>query len=176
MQRRLSVARGLLHDPAALLVDEATHDLDPDGAHQVRSVVRAAADQGVAVQWATQRIEEVRDFADRVLLLTAGRTRFAGTVGELLAHGDHRRFVLRLAGGLDGPGSVERLGAALGPMGTLVLDGDAQTAVLHLARDAMLGRAIAALTAAGVDVVSCHEERSEVEEAFRTIVEGAREW
>ena len=31
MQRRLALARALLCDPAILLIDEATHDLDPDG-------------------------------------------------------------------------------------------------------------------------------------------------
>jgi ABC-2 type transport system ATP-binding protein len=173
MQRRLSVARGLLHDPAVLLVDEATHDLDPEGAEQVRAVVRAAADSGAAVLWATQRIEEVRDFADWVVLLAGGRTRFSGSVSELLAHADRRRYVLRLAGH-DGPGRIERLRAALGPMGTVVPDGADGTVVVHLGRDAVLGRAIAALAAAGVDVVACHEQRSEVEEAFRHIVEGAQ--
>jgi ABC-2 type transport system ATP-binding protein len=171
MQRRLSVARGLLHEPAVLLVDEATHDLDPEGAEQVRAVVRAAADRGAAVLWATQRIEEVPDFADRVLLLANGRCRFAGTVRELLAYADRRRFVLRLAGGGAGPDRIARLQATLGPMGTLTPDGDGAGVVLHLGRDAVLGRAIAALAAAGVDVVACHEQRSEVEEAFRQIVE-----
>ncbi len=36
MQKRLSFARALIHEPAVLLVDEATHDLDPVVAEQVR--------------------------------------------------------------------------------------------------------------------------------------------
>ena len=39
MQRRLALARALLCDPAILLIDEATHDLDPDGARRVRALV-----------------------------------------------------------------------------------------------------------------------------------------
>ena len=36
MQKRLSFARSLINEPAILLVDEATHDLDPVAAQQVR--------------------------------------------------------------------------------------------------------------------------------------------
>ena len=38
MQKRLSFARALLCDPQLLLVDEATHDLDPVAAQQVREL------------------------------------------------------------------------------------------------------------------------------------------
>jgi len=63
MQKRVSVARALLTEPQWLLVDEATHDLDPEGSTKVRALVRATIDRGTAVLWATQRVEEVRGFA-----------------------------------------------------------------------------------------------------------------
>jgi hypothetical protein len=44
--------------------------------------------------------------------------------------------------------------------------------VLALAPNAVLGDAIAALAAAGIDVVTCREERSEVEEAFFALTTG----
>jgi ABC-2 type transport system ATP-binding protein len=73
MQKRLSIARALLANPKLLLVDEATHDLDPEGAERVRNLVRYACSQGAAVVWATQRLEEIRGLADRVTLLHRGR-------------------------------------------------------------------------------------------------------
>jgi ABC-2 type transport system ATP-binding protein len=85
MQKRLSVARALLADPAVLLVDEATHDLDPDGARRVRTLVAELAQRGAAVLWTTQRIEEIRGFAQTVTFLREGKVRFAGTVAELIA-------------------------------------------------------------------------------------------
>jgi ABC-type multidrug transport system ATPase subunit len=87
MQKRLSIARALLTQPAVLLVDEATHDLDPEGAQRVRGLVAERAAAGAAVVWATQRVDEIGDFAHRVTLLSGGRVRFTGSVGELLAAG-----------------------------------------------------------------------------------------
>jgi len=72
MQKRLSVARALLTSPRILFVDEATHDLDPEGADRIRSLVRGQAEAGVAVVWATQRVEEIRGFAHQVTLLFRG--------------------------------------------------------------------------------------------------------
>jgi ABC-2 type transport system ATP-binding protein len=69
MQKRLSIARALLTQPGVLLVDEATHDLDPEGAERVRSLVAERAAAGAAVVWATQRVDEIGGFADRVTLL-----------------------------------------------------------------------------------------------------------
>ena len=90
MQKRLSIARALLTAPGVLLVDEATHDLDPEGADRVRSLVADRAAAGAAVVWATQRVEEINGFANRVTLLSAGRVRFTGSVAELLAAGGLR--------------------------------------------------------------------------------------
>jgi ABC-2 type transport system ATP-binding protein len=87
MQKRLSIARALLTEPGVLLVDEATHDLDPEGAQRVRALVAERAAAGTAVIWATQRVDEISGFANRVTLLAAGRVRFTGSVDELLAAG-----------------------------------------------------------------------------------------
>jgi ABC-2 type transport system ATP-binding protein len=85
MQQRLSVARALLTDPPVLLIDEATHDLDPAAAASVRELVAGRAQRGAAVLWATQRLEELRGFAAEVTLMAAGTSAFNGTVEGLAA-------------------------------------------------------------------------------------------
>jgi ABC-2 type transport system ATP-binding protein len=85
MQQRLAVARALLTSPAVLLVDEATHDLDPVAAATVRRLIIERADAGTAVLWATQRLEELREFAGEVTLLSGGTVAFNGTVDALAA-------------------------------------------------------------------------------------------
>jgi ABC-2 type transport system ATP-binding protein len=172
MQKRVSVARALLTDPSVLLVDEATHDLDPDGATTVRSLVRAAADRGAAVLWATQRVEEVRGFADRVTLLERGSAWFAGTVSELLARAGARRFVVALA--TNGSGHlppVAHLAEVLHGIGHISATGaDDASYLLALDDRTTLGDALGALLATGVTVVGCRHERPEVEEAFLQIL------
>jgi hypothetical protein len=44
--------------------------------------------------------------------------------------------------------------------------------VLDIAEDAILGDALAALSSAGISVLTCREERSEIEEAFLSIAGG----
>jgi ABC-2 type transport system ATP-binding protein len=172
MQKRLSVARALLADPSVLLVDEATHDLDPEGARRVRGLVRAAADGGATVLWATQRLDEIRGFADQVTLLAQGSVRFRGTVAELMSYSVPSRFILHLRNGGAPPetlrqtleGAVADKGA-IGPLGS----GGSEHYVLSLFNGVVLGDALVSLAKADVQVLTCREERSEIEEAFLSL-------
>jgi ABC-2 type transport system ATP-binding protein len=169
MQKRLSIARALLTEPSVLLIDEATHDLDPEAAARMRSLVRGLADDGAAVVWATQRIEEVRGFADGVTLLREGQAAFQGTVSQLIALATPRRYVLRLRNGSAPARNLEGLlQGTIGGGATIaaVDEGDPEDFLLHLAEDAVLGEVLAALTAGGIDVIGCREERSEIENAY----------
>jgi ABC-2 type transport system ATP-binding protein len=166
MQKRLSFARALLTEPPVLLVDEATHDLDPVAASQVRALACERAAGGTAILWATQRIEELPGFAERVTVLDRGSVRFAGSVTALVAVAGEQRHVLRFGSGWGR--RREELAIALGGTGVLepVQGGDADHAVLALAPGAELGAAIAALHAAGAEILSCRDERPAVERAF----------
>ena len=82
--RRVEIARALLHDPACLLLDEATVGLDVASRETVLAIVRGLVkERDVGVLWATHLVDEVAA-DDRVVLLHKGRVRFAGPVPELL--------------------------------------------------------------------------------------------
>ena len=177
MQKRLSVARALLVEPPLLLVDEATHDLDPDGARSVRELVAEVARRGCAVLWATQRLDEIRGFADTVTVLRQGVAVFGGSVAELLVRAVPRRFVVQVepAHGVPLPRAMPRLEAAL--TGRALVEpagapGDAQL-LLTLTGQTVLGEALVALAQAQVRVIGCRQERSEVEEAFFSLIHEA---
>jgi ABC-2 type transport system ATP-binding protein len=171
MQKRLSVARALMTEPPVLLVDEATHDLDPEAAVQVRELVTDLAELGTAVLWTTQRIEEIRGFADQVTFLAGGRVHFAGPVGDLLARATGRRFVLRVARRGGGPGepSVDALRAACAGRAEVLAVPDPGHVCLELADGVALGDVVAAVNGAGAVVLDCRRERSEVEDAFLAV-------
>jgi ABC-2 type transport system ATP-binding protein len=174
MQKRLSVARALISNPAVLLVDEATHDLDPLAARRVRDLIRRAAKDGTAVLWATQRVDEIRGFAEAVTVLNRGRTLFEGSVSGLVSHVQPRRYLLRVRlPAAAAHWAAERLlNDALAPDAS-VRRADAfddSGFVLTLRKEVTLGSALAALHGVGVDVIHCSEAESNVEEAFLAIV------
>jgi len=171
MQKRLSVARALLTDPAVLLVDEATHDLDPLAARTVRELVLELGRRGTATLWATQRVEEIRGFADRVTLLREGEVAFTGSVAALADEVPARTHLLRIGGNGNGNGTPgARIAAIRQALGELAAVDESvhrpDEVVLRLANGAVLGTALARIAGAGVDVISCRDERPEIEEAF----------
>lgn len=168
MRRRLSVARALILDPPILLMDEATHDLDPDGARLVRDLTRRAAHMGAAVIWATQRLEEIRGFADGVTVIEEGAVRFSGSVQALVDRTPSKRYVVRVRPIEGSPEeSCRRLAEAVDPHAsvTLLADGAPEYLLVNLREQGSLSEVMRALTSC-VELLAWREESPDVERAF----------
>jgi ABC-2 type transport system ATP-binding protein len=170
MQKRLSMARALLMDPPVLVIDEATDGLDPEGARRVQDLTRSIAEDGTSVIWTTQRLDEIRGFADAVTVLDRGTTTFQGTVEDLMLRSTARAYLLRLRGSEGAAledAAVARADEAVGERGTLSRAGvDREHFRLDLTAEAVLGEVLADLATAGVIVLDCAQQRSELEESF----------
>ena len=168
MQKRLAVARALLVDAPVLLIDEATHNLDPEGAQRVRGLIQEAAARGAAVVWTTQRVDEIRGLAHTVTLLHRGRVRFSGTVTQLMSLSAPRTYLLRVRNGRVSRDQLQpALAAAVGDHGVITpMPDDPESCVLALPDGAILGDALARLMAAGFQVLACRDERPAIEQAF----------
>jgi len=178
MQKRLSVARALLVPAPILLVDEATHDLDPQGATKIRGLIRDHVDNGTAVLWATQRLDEIRGFADHVTLLNRGEVRFEGTVRAFMAVSPPRRYLVHLRDAATSAtqrerGILARSQEALEGLGRIVptAEVDEGHLLMALEEEVILSRALGALMATEIEVLACLEERSEIEEAFLNLTD-----
>jgi ABC-2 type transport system ATP-binding protein len=159
MVKRLVVARALMCNPEVLVIDEATHDLDPLGADQIRDLVRNSAADGATVMWATQRIGELPGFAHSVTVLDQGEVRFSGSVDDLAAQAGTKSYLVAIEGGSSAD-LVEL------PWGTLSRLGMADRWRLELLQGVSLTEVFSELATRGMTVMSCAEERPDVERGF----------
>jgi ABC-2 type transport system ATP-binding protein len=81
-RQRLNVALSLLGRPDVLLLDEPTASLDPGQRRRLWETLHQARFEGGAVCFATQNLDELERFADRVLVLQGGAVVFAGSPVE----------------------------------------------------------------------------------------------
>ncbi|MGA2454122.1 MAG: ABC transporter ATP-binding protein [Solirubrobacteraceae bacterium] len=84
MRRRLLVARGLIHRPRLVLLDEPTVGLDPQVRQELWSLIDGLRADGVTVLMSTHYIEEAERLADTVAVMSAGRIIAQGTPAELV--------------------------------------------------------------------------------------------
>jgi ABC-2 type transport system ATP-binding protein len=84
MRRRLEIARGLLHHPVILFLDEPTLGLDPQTRSLIWNYVKELnRDQGVTVFFTTHYMEEAERAAGRIAIIDRGRIVIQGTPDEL---------------------------------------------------------------------------------------------
>jgi iron complex transport system ATP-binding protein len=71
--RRVLIARALVHDPGALLLDEPTTSLDLASAHSLLQTLRCLAHVGKTLVLVTHHLEEILPDIERVVLLREGQ-------------------------------------------------------------------------------------------------------
>jgi ABC-2 type transport system ATP-binding protein len=84
-QQRLRFAMALLSDPALLLLDEPTTGMDVEGRRTFWSAIRADAEKGRTVLFATHYLEEADQYADRIILISRGTIVADGTGSQIKA-------------------------------------------------------------------------------------------
>src|ERR687886_3133382 len=72
MKQRLHIARGLLHDPPVVVLDEPTIGLDPVGARELRSTIGDLAQGGKTVLLTTHYMYEADALCDRIAVISQG--------------------------------------------------------------------------------------------------------
>jgi len=85
MRRRLLIARGLVHRPQLVLLDEPTVGLDPQVRADLWALIDGLRSEGVTILMSTHYIEEAERLADTVAVVAAGRVVARGRPADLVA-------------------------------------------------------------------------------------------
>jgi iron complex transport system ATP-binding protein len=103
--RRVLIARALVHDPAALVLDEPTRGLDLVSRHHFMEGIRAVARQGTTILLVTHHVDEIIPEIARVILLRRGTVACDGAKADVLTSE-------RLSHAFGAPLVVERVGGS----------------------------------------------------------------
>jgi ABC-2 type transport system ATP-binding protein len=85
MMRRLNIACGMMHFPAAIMLDEPTVGVDPQSRGRIFAVIERAAQAGGAILYSTHYMEEAERLCNRIVLIDHGKIVAQGTDRELIA-------------------------------------------------------------------------------------------
>jgi ABC-2 type transport system ATP-binding protein len=86
MAQRLTLAMALVGDPDLLILDEPTTGLDPNGARQVREIIRQENQRGTTVFFSSHILSQVESVCSRVGILREGQLIADDTIEGLRAN------------------------------------------------------------------------------------------
>jgi len=85
MRRRLLIARGLVHQPRLVLLDEPTVGLDPQVRQELWALIDRLRSEGISILMSTHYIEEAERLADTVTIMSHGSVVAVGKPTDLVA-------------------------------------------------------------------------------------------
>ena len=143
-QQRLRFALALLPDPALLILDEPTAGMDVRARRDFWREIRAEAQAGRTILFATHYLDEVDEFADRVILIKEGRVIADDTADAIRTTAGGCTVSAELT-----PGTLDRIGLA----GTRLLEERSGRTYLHNPDSDALTRRLLELGGRGIRVV-----------------------
>jgi ABC-type multidrug transport system ATPase subunit len=85
MRQRLALAAALVRRPRLLILDEPTNGLDPQGIHEIRTLLVELVDDGATVFLSSHLLAEVELICTRAAMMSSGRLVAQDSVARLLA-------------------------------------------------------------------------------------------
>jgi ABC-2 type transport system ATP-binding protein len=172
MKQRLHIARGLLHDPEILFLDEPTIGLDPLGARELRQTIAGLHDGGKTILLTTHYMYEADALCGRIAVIANGAFVAEGTPAELKARvGDQTIVEIEIFGVDDEV--IERLRAIPGVKGVGVETREhAQVLLVQSAVGAEIVRALLN-ELAGADTGKVITREPTLEDAYVELVRAA---
>ncbi len=170
MQQRLQLARVLIHDPKALILDEPASGLDPRARIEIRELLKELRAMGKTIMISSHILSELEEMCDRVAIIEQGRLVFSGTIDAIREKlGVNRKVRIRVDGDLSRAADV---------LGSLPQVEGVETTATHLVvrlGDGRTGQAelVRQLVNAGEDVLEITAEQVRLDDAFLKLTRGA---
>src|SRR5262245_7603718 len=171
MKQRVAVARTLLHDPVALILDEPANGLDPQARIEMRQLLLDLAARGKTLIVTSHILPELSRICDRVAIITRGKLRALGTLDEIARQLSQLRTIevlLTRADRLDDAAHIVRRHAE--PNSEVTTSPHELAVRFRTAKsEEELAGLLSDLVMAGLDVTQFREVQSDLEEAFMTV-------
>ena len=167
MKQRLVLGMALVGDPDLLILDEPTTGLDPNGAREMRELIRSERDRGTTVFFSSHILEQVDAVCDRVGILRAGELVAVDSVEGLRDVAGTEATMRITVDGVDDD-AIEHVRDLAG-VSSVTLDGS--TLVVAVG-DGSKTRVLNVLEDDGVSIVDFSTEESSLEELFGSYTEG----
>jgi len=106
MKQRLGIAEVLVKDPKAIILDEPTLGIDPDGAIRILELIKDLnREHGLTVLLSSHQLQQVQQICNRVGIIVKGKLIVQGemdTLGKAILKGRQWNFLLDVSGNTDG--------------------------------------------------------------------------
>jgi ABC-2 type transport system ATP-binding protein len=161
MRQRLVLAMALVGEPELLVLDEPSTGLDPNGAREMRRIIREENERGATVFFSSHVLEQVEAVCDRVAILNEGRIVAVDSIEGLRdSVGTGTELTITVdrvpEGAVDALLAIDGVGDARAADRTVVVhtEDGSKTAILH------------ALESAGAEILDFSTAEVSLEELF----------
>ena len=165
MKQRLAIAAAMLCDPKALILDEPTNGLDPEGIAQIRDIIKTIGDTGKSIILASHLLDEVQKVCTHYCVLRNGNLIHSGSVKADM--GDERRIIVNVS-------DTEKLPSFLGEMEGVKSTEENDEGILCIVNEDFTLEAFSRkVTDSGLVITHLSEYRKSLEEQFLEIVKNS---
>jgi ABC-type multidrug transport system ATPase subunit len=167
MQRRLTIAKAILHEPDNLVLDEPVLGLDPEGIRDVRELIRRFRNEGMTVFLSSHLLGEVAEVCNTVVFLSKGRVVSSDSIESISSSLEHGVVDVKFLRPLSRE-EIEKLRAI-----ELIRSVDVKDNTAQLGYDGKPESSVQILrrlVSSNLDVVSYHVEGSGLEDYYISVM------
>ena len=161
MRQRLGIAAAIFHKPKALILDEPTNGLDPQGIADIRQLIIDLSKDGLSIILASHLLHEVEMVSSHVCILKEGNCLYEGKVSGLK---DSNENIIQL-----GSSNLDSLKSALSDFNRIIKIDKHESGkylIVHLQKDVQIDDVTNHLVQKGIVLNHLTEQSSSLEDEF----------